>query len=151
KINSQVESELTKQQRDMLLRRQMAAIQEELGENNPEKADADELRRRLAEADLPDEGRQEAERGLTRLGRLPWAAPDYQVTRTYLELVLELPWKKMTEDVIDLDHARKVLDEDHYGLEEVKERILEDLAVMKLNPKAKAPILCLVGPPGVGK
>ena len=95
--------------------------------------------------------RKEAERELTRLERLPAAAPDFQVTRTYLELMLELPWKKTTEDVIDLAHARQVLDEDHFGLEEVKERILEDLAVLKLNPKAKAPILCLVGPPGVGK
>jgi ATP-dependent Lon protease len=151
KINSQVESELTRQQRDVLLRQQMQAIQQELGETNPEKAELDELRRRLSEADLPDEVRKEAERELSRLQRLPSAAPDYQVTRTWLDLVLELPWKKATDDVIDLSHARQVLDADHYGLEEVKERILEDLAVMKLNPRAKAPILCLVGPPGVGK
>jgi ATP-dependent Lon protease len=151
KINSQVESELTKQQRDVLLRKQMQAIQEELGEQSPEKAEAQELRRRLAEADLPDEVRKEAERELNRLERLPPMAPDYQVLRTWLDLVLELPWTKATEDVIDLEKAREVLDADHFGLKEVKERILEDLAVMKLNPKAKAPILCLVGPPGVGK
>ena len=88
---------------------------------------------------------------MPRLERMPAAAPDFQMTRTYLELLLELPWKKATHDVIDLAKAHEVLDADHYGLKEVKERILEDLAVLKLNPKAKAPILCLVGPPGVGK
>src|SRR5262249_26448470 len=88
---------------------------------------------------------------LSRLERMPQAAPDYQLTRAYLELVLELPWKKSTAEEIDLAVARKVLDEDHYDLEEIKERILEHLAVLKLNPKAKAPILCFVGPPGVGK
>src|SRR5205823_11600212 len=101
-------------------------------------------RRRLAEADLPDIVRKEAERELRKLERLPPAAPDYQITRSYLELVAELPWRKSTEDVIDLEKAKLVLDEDHYDLEEVKERILDDLAVLKLNPKAKAPILCLV-------
>ncbi len=151
KISSSVETEMTKQQREHMLRQQMQAIQEELGEKSPEKAEVDELRRRLAEADLPDEVRKEAERELTRLERMPAAAPDFQVTRTYLELVLELPWKKSTEDVLDLKKAREVLDEDHFDLAEVKERILEDLAVLKLNPKAKAPILCFVGPPGVGK
>jgi ATP-dependent Lon protease len=151
KINTQAESQMTKQQREFVLRQQLQAIQEELGEKTPEKAEVDELRRRLAEADLPDEVRKEAEREMNRLERLPSAAPDFQVTRTYLELVLELPWKKTTEDVIDLGHARQVLDEDHFNLKDVKERILEDLAVLKLNPGAKAPILCLVGPPGVGK
>jgi ATP-dependent Lon protease len=95
--------------------------------------------------------RKEAERELARLERLPTAAPDYQLTRTYIELVLELPWRKMTEDSLDLARARQILDEDHYDLKEVKERILEQLAVRKLNPEAKAPILCFVGPPGVGK
>ncbi|MFO0846851.1 MAG: AAA family ATPase, partial [Gemmataceae bacterium] len=150
-ISSKVETEMTKQQRDYMLRQQMSAIQQELGEKTPEKAEVDELRRRLAEADLPDEVRKEAERELTRLERLPPAAPDHQVIRSYLELVLELPWKKATTDVIDLKKTKEILDEDHYGLEEIKERILEDLAVLKLNPGAKAPILCLVGPPGVGK
>jgi ATP-dependent Lon protease len=151
KINTQAESQMTKQQREFVLRQQLQAIQEELGEKSPEKAEVDELRRRLAEADLPDEVRKEAVREMNRLERLPAAAPDFQVTRTYLELVLELPWKKATEDIIDLAHTRQVLDEDHYNLQEVKERILESLAVLKLNPRAKAPILCLVGPPGVGK
>jgi ATP-dependent Lon protease len=151
KISSQAQSEMTKQQRDYMLRQQMQAIQEELGEKSPEKAEIDELRRRLVEADLPPEVRKEAERELGRLERMPAAAPDFQVTRTYLELVLELPWKKAEAQPIDLALARRVLDEDHYDLEEIKERILEDLAVLKLNPDAKAPILCLVGPPGVGK
>jgi ATP-dependent Lon protease len=146
-ISSKVESEMTKQQREYMLRQQMQAIQQELGEKSPEKAEVEELRRRLAEADLPNE----AERELNRLERLPPAAPDHQVIRSYLELVLELPWKKATVDVIDLKRTKTILDEDHFGLDEVKERILEDLAVLKLNPEAKAPILCLVGPPGVGK
>ena len=105
----------------------------------------------MDEADLPEEVRKEVERELERLERLPSAAPDYQVTRTYLEFVLELPWRRCTEDVLDLSHAQQVLDEDHFDLEKVKERILEHLAVLKLNPEAKAPILCFVGPPGVGK
>jgi ATP-dependent Lon protease len=151
KIATQAQTEMGKEQRDYLLRQQMRAIQEELGEKSPEKAELEELRRRLAEADLPDNVRKEAERELTRLERLPPAAPDYQVIRTYLELVLELPWKKVTEDVVDLARSRQVLDEDHYDLKEVKERILEHLAVLKLNPQAHAPILCFVGPPGVGK
>jgi ATP-dependent Lon protease len=151
KINTQAQSEMTKQQRDYFLRQQLQAIQQELGETTPEKAEVEELRTRLAEADLPDDVRKEAERELTRLERLPPIAPDFQVIRSHLDLILELPWKKMTEDVIDLKAARQVLDEDHYDLEEIKERILEYLAVLKLNPQAHAPILCLVGPPGVGK
>ncbi len=150
-IASQVESEMSKQQREYVLRQQMQAIREELGEKGPEKAEAEELRERLAKADLPEEVRKEAERELNRLERLPAAAPDHQVIRSYLELLFELPWKKASAEHIDLTHAREVLDQDHYGLEEVKERILEVLAVLKLNPKANAPILCLVGPPGVGK
>jgi len=150
-ISRKVESEVSKQQRDYMLRRQMEAIQQELGETTPEKAETEELRRRLDEADLPEHVRKEAERELKRLERLPPAAPDHQVIRTYLELVIELPWKKSTTDVIDLARTRTILDEDHYGLQEVKERILEDLAVLKLNPEARAPILLLVGPPGVGK
>jgi ATP-dependent Lon protease len=151
KIATSAEKEMGKEQRDYMLRQQMKAIQEELGDKNPEKAEVEELRRRLKEADLPAEVRKEAEHELDRLERLPSAAPDYQVTRTWLELVLELPWHKSTQDVIDLGKARAVLDEDHFDLTEIKERILEVLAVLKLNPTARAPILCLVGPPGVGK
>ncbi len=151
KISSQVETEMSKQQRDYMLRQQMQAIQQELGEKSPEKAEIDELRTRLAETELPADIRKEAERELARLERMPAAAPDFQVTRTWLDLVLELPWKKEEPKPVDLAFARQVLDEDHFDLEEIKQRILESLAVLKLNPKAKAPILCLVGPPGVGK
>src|SRR5437773_2379212 len=151
KINTQAQREIGKEQREYMLRQQLRAIQEELGETSPEKSQAAELGERLGKADLPDEVRKEAERELSRLERLPSAAPDYQLTRTYLDLILEIPWRKSTEDSLDLIKARQVLDEDHYDLDEVKERILEHLAVLKLNPKAKAPILCFVGPPGVGE
>ncbi|HET6883037.1 MAG TPA: endopeptidase La [Pirellulales bacterium] len=151
KIAMQAQNEMGREQREYMLRQQMRAIQEELGEQSPEQADSAELRRRLEEADLPDEARKEAQRELGRLERLPTAAPDYQITRAYLELILELPWQKYTEDNLDLARARQILDEDHYDLRELKERIIEQLAVLKLNPSAKAPILCLVGPPGVGK
>jgi ATP-dependent Lon protease len=151
KIASRAQTEMSKEQRDYMLRQQMRAIQEELGDKNPEKAELETLRQRLSEADLPDEVRKESERELSRLERIPSAAPDYQLSRTYLEFILELPWRKTTTDIHDLARARQVLDEDHYDLEEIKERILEHLAVLKLNPQAKAPILCFVGPPGVGK
>jgi ATP-dependent Lon protease len=151
KIASQAQTEMSKDQRDYLLRQQLRAIQQELGEQNPEQADVEMLRERLAETELPDEVRKEAERELKRLEKLPPAAPDYHVIRTYLEFVLELPWQKRTDDVLDIARVREVLDEDHYNLKEVKERILEHLGVLKLNPGAKAPILCFVGPPGVGK
>jgi ATP-dependent Lon protease len=150
-ITSQAQTEMSKEQRQYFLRQQMRAIQDELGESNPDKAEVDDLRRKFDEAKLPADVKKEAERELGRLQRISPQSPDYQVTRTYLELVLELPWDNVTPDVLDLAHARQVLDEDHYDLADVKERILEHLAVLKLNPKAKAPILCFVGPPGVGK
>ena len=152
KIASEAQSEMDKAQRDYVLRQQMRAIQKELGEDEGgEAAEAELLRERLEQADLPDEVKTEAERELKRLQRLPAAAPDYHVIRTYLEYVLELPWRKASEDKLDLAEARKILDEDHYGLEDVKERILEFLAVIKLRPDTKSPILLFVGPPGVGK
>ena len=152
KIATEAQSEMDKSQRDYILRQQMKAIQKELGEDEGgEQAEAEMLRERLAKADLPDEVRTEAERELKRLEKLPAAAPDYHVIRTYLEYVLELPWRKSSEDKLDLNEARKILDEDHYGLEDVKERILEFLAVIKLRPDTKSPIICFVGPPGVGK
>ena len=150
-IAGQVQGEMEKQQREHLLRQQLRAIQEELGETNPEDQEVAELRRRLEETELPELVREEAERELNRMQRLNASSPDYQVIRSYLDLILELPWTKETEDVLDLKHAREVLDEDHYGLDKIKERILEQLAVLKLNPEAKAPILLFVGPPGVGK
>lgn len=152
KIATEAQSEMDKSQRDYILRQQMKAIQKELGEDEGgEQAEAALLRERLASAVLPDEVRTEAERELKRLEKLPSAAPDYHVIRTYLEYVLELPWLKSSEDKLDLAEARRILDEDHYGLEDVKERILEFLAVIKLRPDTKSPILCFVGPPGVGK
>jgi ATP-dependent Lon protease len=152
KIASEAQGEMDKAQRDYVLRQQLKAIQKELGEDESgEQAEAELLRERLDKADLPDEVRKEAERELKRLSQLPSAAPDYHVIRTYLDYVLELPWKKSSEDKLDLLEARRILDEDHYGLDDVKERILEFLAVIKLRPDAKSPILCFVGPPGVGK
>jgi ATP-dependent Lon protease len=152
KIASEAQTEMDKTQRDYVLRQQIKAIQKELGEDEGgEAAEAEMLRERLAKVDLPDEVRTEAERELKRLEKLPAAAPDYHVIRTYLDYVLELPWRKSSEDKLDLVEARRILDEDHYGLEDVKERILEFLAVIKLRPDAKSPILCFVGPPGVGK
>ena len=152
KIASEAQVEMDKAQRDYVLRQQMRAIQKELGEDETgEAAEAQLLRERLEKADLPDDVRAEAERELKRLERLPQAAPDYHVIRTYLDFVLELPWRKSSEDKLDLAEARRILDEDHYGLEDIKERILEFLAVIKLRPDTKSPILLFVGPPGVGK
>jgi ATP-dependent Lon protease len=152
KIASEAQVEMDKAQRDYVLRQQMRAIQKELGEDETgEVAEAQLLRERLDKADLPDDVRAEAERELKRLERLPQAAPDYHVIRTYLDFILELPWRKSSEDKLDLPDARRILDEDHYGLEDVKERILEFLAVIKLRPDTKSPILLFVGPPGVGK
>ncbi len=153
KISSEAQSEMDKAQRDYVLRQQMKAIQKELGEEDDvgEKAEAQQLRERLDAADLPEDVRKEAARELRRMEKLPQAAPDYHVIRTYLDYILELPWRKSSEDKLDLNEARKILDEDHYGLEDIKERILEFLAVIKLRPDTKSPILCFVGPPGVGK
>jgi ATP-dependent Lon protease len=151
KIASNARDEMSKEQREYLLRQQLRAIQQELGEKDPDKAEVEMLRERFQKANLPEEAKKEFERELGRLERLPAGAPDYHVTRTYLEFVLDLPWSTTTEDNLDIAHARQVLDEDHFGLTEVKERILEQLSVLKRNPEAKAPILCFVGPPGVGK
>lgn len=152
KIASEAQTEMDKSQRDYVLRQQMKAIQKELGEDETgEKAEAGQMRERLETADLPDDVRKEAERELKRMEQLPQSAPDYHVIRTYLEYILELPWKKASEEKLDLNEARKILDEDHYGLEDIKERILESLAVVKLRPDSKSPILLFVGPPGVGK
>jgi ATP-dependent Lon protease len=151
KIADKAQNEMGKEQRDYLLRQQLRAIQQELGEQNPEKDEAESLRDRLKKLDLPDLVRKEAERELDRLERLPSASPDRSVLQSYLELVLELPWRKSSEEVLDIARTRRILDEDHFDLKDVKERILEQLGVLKLNPHAKAPILCFVGPPGVGK
>lgn len=152
KIASEAQTEMDKAQRDYVLRQQLKAIKKELGEDETgEQAEAEQLRERLETADLPEHVAKEANRELNRMEQLPQSAPDYHVIRTYLEYVLELPWKKSSEEKLDLKEARKILDEDHYGLEDVKERILEFLAVIKLRPDSKSPIMLLVGPPGVGK
>jgi ATP-dependent Lon protease len=151
KIQSQVESEIDKGQREYFLRQQLKAIQEELGEGDEQQAELNELRQRIEEAGLPEEAQKAADRELSRLEKLPPVAAEYGVIRSYLEWITELPWSKETEDNLDIGHAREVLDADHYDLEEVKDRILEYLAVRKLNPESPGPILCFVGPPGVGK
>ncbi len=151
KIQSQVQSEMEKGQREYFLRQQLKAIQQELGEGDPELAEINELRERLAAISLPEEVRKAADRELGRLERLPTAAAEYGVIRNYLEWIQTLPWDSATEDDLDLDHARKVLDTDHFDLEKVKERIIEHLAVAKLRNEISGQILCFVGPPGVGK
>lgn len=151
RITDEAKSAMSREMRDHVLRHQLQAIREQLGEESPEQADAAELRRRIAETELPENVRAEAEKELKRLERMSANAADYQVTRTYLELICEMPWTATTDDVLDLRRAREVLDADHFGLKEIKERIIEHLAVMKRNSSAQAPILCFVGPPGVGK
>jgi ATP-dependent Lon protease len=151
KIQSQVQSELEKGQREYFLRQQLKAIQEELGEGDPEQAELQELRERIEQAELPEEIRKAVDRELGRLERLPSASAEYGVIRTYLDWILSLPWSKTTEDNLDLERAREILDEDHYDLEKVKDRIIESLAVAKLKNDVSGSILCFVGPPGVGK
>ncbi|MGZ8382074.1 MAG: endopeptidase La [Nitrospira sp.] len=151
KITQDAQTKIGKSQREYILREQLKAIQQELGEDENEENEVARLKKQISEADLPEHIRKEVEREATKLGKVPPTSPDHQVLRTYLELVLELPWKKASEEHLDLSTVRQVLEEDHYGIKEVKERIVEHLAVLKLNPTAKAPILCLVGPPGVGK
>jgi len=151
RIQSQVQSELDSSQREYLLRQQLKAIQEELGERDPAEAEVEELREQLAVLELPEEVRKGADRELSRLERLPQAAAEHGVIRTYLEWIATLPWSITTEDDLDLAHAREVLDADHYDIERVKDRIIEFLAVRSLKPDARGSILCLVGPPGVGK
>jgi ATP-dependent Lon protease len=151
KIQSQVQSELEKGQREFFLRQQLKAIQDELGEGDPEQAETNELRERIAALDLPEEADKAATRELGRLERLPSAAAEYGVIRTYLDWIATLPWGVTTTDNLDLARAREVLDADHYDLEKVKDRIIEHLAVSKLKRDPSGQILCFVGPPGVGK
>jgi len=151
KITDKAKSEMSKEQRNYILRQQLQAIQKELGEKTPADEEIIELHKKLEDACLPDDIKKEVERELDRLEQIPQISPEYQVARAHLELILELPWHSSTTDNLNLKNARQILDEDHYGLKEVKERIIEQLAVMKLNPTAKAPILCFAGPPGVGK
>jgi ATP-dependent Lon protease len=151
KIQSQVQEEMEKGQREFFLRQQLKAIQEELGEGDPEAAEVKELRSRFESMELPEEVQKAVDRELGRLERLPAAAAEYGVIRTYLDWIASLPWNQTTVDNLDLANAKQVLDEDHFDLEKVKERILEHLAVSKLKNETSGPILCFVGPPGVGK
>jgi ATP-dependent Lon protease len=151
KIQSQVQEEMEKGQREFFLRQQLKAIQDELGESDPEAAEIAELRSTFDSMELPEDVRKVVDRELARLEKLPTAAAEYGVIRTYIDWIASLPWHKTTVDNLDLDNAKQVLDEDHFDLEKVKERILEHLAVSKLKNDTSGPILCFVGPPGVGK
>jgi ATP-dependent Lon protease len=151
-ISERVREQVDRNQREFFLREQIKVMRDELGEKDPHEREIDELRRRFADKNLPEHARKVAARELDRLALLQPAAAEYSVIRTYLEWILDLPWNEATDDTIDLDHAARVLDEDHHGLDKVKERILEYLAVIRLKGGSlKGPILCLVGPPGVGK
>ncbi len=151
KIQSQVQSELSQHQKEFYLRQQMRAIQKELGEGDAKGAELDELRKKLEEARLPEEARKAADNELDRLRIIPPESAEHTVVRTYLEWLAHLPWSVSTDDNLDIPHARAVLDEDHYDLEKIKDRILEFLAVRQLKKDSKGPILCFVGPPGTGK
>ncbi|MEO5897023.1 MAG: endopeptidase La, partial [Vicinamibacterales bacterium] len=151
KIQSQVQSEVGKNQREYFLREQLKAIQKELGEGDEQAKEIDELRSKIDAAGMPESVKKETLRELDRLSKMPVAAAEYTVSRTYLDWIVALPWSRRTEDSIDLKRTKGVLDADHSGLEKVKDRVLEYLAVRKLNPDVKGPILCFLGPPGVGK
>ncbi|MGE5360195.1 MAG: endopeptidase La [Bacteroidales bacterium] len=151
KIQSQVQSEVGKNQREYFLREQMKAIQRELGEGDEQAKEIEELREKIEAAGMPEAVKKEALRELDRLSKMPVAAAEYTVSRTYLDWIVALPWSKRTDEIIDLKRTKDILDADHSGLEKAKDRILEYLAVRKLNPEVKGPILCFVGPPGVGK
>src|SRR3954468_20996892 len=151
RIQSQVQGQLSQSQREFYLREQLKAIQKELGEGDEGSRDVDDLRQKLEAAGLPEEVKTEAMRELNRLAKLPTASPEYGVTRTYLEWIGNLPWNVSSGAQVDVKRAAEILDEDHYDLEKVKDRILDYLAVLQLKPVLKGPILCFVGPPGVGK
>jgi ATP-dependent Lon protease len=151
KIQSQVQSEVGKNQRDYFLREQLKAIQKELGEGDDQTREIEELRTKLEAAGLPETVKKEALRELDRLSKMPPAAAEYTVARTYLDWIVALPWSKRTDEIIDLKKTKSIMDDEHSGLAKAKDRILEYLAVRKLNPSMKGPILCFVGPPGVGK
>ena len=151
KIQTEVQGEINKTQREYYLREQLKAIQKELGEEDERTVEINELRKKIKDAKMPKETTEVAEKELDRLSKMPPAAAEYTVSRTYLDWLIELPWGKGTKDNLDVKKAQKILDEDHYDLEKVKKRILEYLAVRKLKKDMKGPILCFVGPPGVGK
>ncbi len=151
KIQSQVKGDMEKSQREYYLRQQLKAIKEELGETDDQSVEIEDYRTRIAEKNLPEEARREAERELNRLARMHPSSAEYTVVATYLDWLTTLPWNESSEDNLDIKKARKILDEDHYGLEKAKKRIIEYLAVRKLKQDSKGPILCFAGPPGTGK
>ena len=151
KIQSQVKGDMEKSQREYYLRQQLKAIREELGETDDSNVELEEYRTKVLEGNLPEEARKEADRELSRLARMHPSSAEYSVATTYLDWITALPWHKSTEDNLDIKAARDILDADHFGLEKAKRRIVEHLAVRKLNPATKGPILCFVGPPGTGK
>ncbi|HET6726375.1 MAG TPA: endopeptidase La [Gammaproteobacteria bacterium] len=151
KINERTKESMNERQREALLREQLRSIQKELGEEDSKAAEIQEIDEAIAKAGMPEEAEKEARNELKRLERIPEAAAEYSMVRTYLDWMTDLPWSKLSEDNIDMGRAREILDADHYGLDKIKRRILEHLAVHKLNPEGKSPILCFVGPPGVGK
>lgn len=151
KIQTQVKGDMDKRQREYYLRQQLKAIKEELGETDEGTVEVDEYREKIEEKDLPEEARKEADRELNRMAKMHPSSAEYTVVSTYLDWITSLPWHDSTEDTLDIKKARKILDEDHYGLEKPKRRIIEYLAVRKLKPDSKGPILCFAGPPGTGK
>ncbi|MEJ2097792.1 MAG: endopeptidase La [Deltaproteobacteria bacterium] len=151
KIQTQVKGDMDKSQREYYLRQQLKAIQEELGEQDETKVELDEYRTKIAEKNLPEDARKEAQRELKRLEKMHPSSAEYTVSSTYLDWITSLPWNESTQDTLDIKKARKILDDDHYGLEKAKNRIIEYLAVKKLKPASKGPILCFAGPPGTGK
>ena len=150
-IGEQTQQSLSSQQREHILREQLRHIQKELGEGDEKSVEIGELREAIEKAGMPKEAKDQATKELKRLERMPEAAAEYGMIRAYLDWLIDLPWSKLDTDTIDVAEARRILDEDHYGLPKIKRRILEYLAVRKLNPDGKSPILCFVGPPGVGK
>ena len=151
KIQSQVQGQLSQSQREFYLREQLKAIQKELGEGDDREQETEELREKIEKAGMPEEVKQEALKELDRFARINPMSPEHTVARTYLEWLISLPWNVSSGEAVNVQRAAEILDEDHYDLEKVKNRILDFLAVMQLKPKLKGPILCFVGPPGVGK
>src|SRR6202011_5509774 len=150
-IDERTREAFDERQKEAVLRERLRQIQKELGDTDTSSAELEELKQAVKDAGMPPEVAEQAERELKRLERMPDSSAEYSMTRTYLDWLLAMPWSKVDPETVDIEQARSILDQDHYGLEKVKRRILEFLAVRKLNPEGRSPILCFVGPPGVGK